>query len=261
MSSPKSATDEETRSKPVEQITFRFCSECSNMLYPKQDDNSHRLQFTCRTCHYTEEAQSSCVFRNVMNNAAGETAGVTQDVGSDPTADAGLPPNWEVRHSNSKNLPYYFNTTDKVSRWEPPPGTDTEKLKHYMATHHSASTSRPADGPVPDGKIRAAHLLVKHEGSRRPSSWRQEKIDRTKEDAYGIIRGYEEKIKNGQSSLGDLAVTESDCSSARKRGDLGYFGQGDMQREFEEAAFALKVGEVSGIIETASGLHLIERLE
>ncbi|CRK47890.1 hypothetical protein BN1723_016799, partial [Verticillium longisporum] len=158
-------------------------------------------------------------------------------------ADAGLPPNWEVRHSNSKNLPYYFNTTDKVSRWEPPPGTDTEKLKHYMATHHSASTSRPADGPVPDGKIRAAHLLVKHEGSRRPSSWRQEKIDRTKEDAYSIIRGYEEKIKSGQSSLGDLAVTESDCSSARKRGDLGYFGQGDMQREFEEAAFALKVGE------------------
>ncbi|CAJ2505875.1 Uu.00g000050.m01.CDS01 [Anthostomella pinea] len=69
----------------LEQITFRFCSECSNMLYPKEDEDAHKLQFTCRTCQYTVEATSSCVFRNVMNNAAGETAGVTQDVGSDPT--------------------------------------------------------------------------------------------------------------------------------------------------------------------------------
>lgn len=55
------------------------------MLYPKEDEDSHKLQFTCRTCQYTEEATSTCVFRNVMNNAIGETAGVTQDVGSDPT--------------------------------------------------------------------------------------------------------------------------------------------------------------------------------
>ncbi len=71
--------------KKVEQITFRFCSECSNMLYPKEDEDSHKLQFTCRTCQYTEEANSTCVFRHLLNNAAGETAGVTQDVGSDPT--------------------------------------------------------------------------------------------------------------------------------------------------------------------------------
>ncbi|KAK9782336.1 hypothetical protein SCARD494_13644 [Seiridium cardinale] len=84
MSSPQETTSDGTR-KNVEQITFRFCSECSNMLYPKEDPDSHKLQFTCRTCQYTEEATSTCVFRNLMNNAVGETAGVTQDVGSDPT--------------------------------------------------------------------------------------------------------------------------------------------------------------------------------
>ncbi|KAI9166490.1 peptidyl-prolyl cis trans isomerase [Paramyrothecium foliicola] len=175
------------------------------------------------------------------------------------SSETGLPPNWEVRHSNSKNLPYYFNSTDKVSRWEPPAGTDTEKLKHYMAAHHSAGNRAGAAPGIPEGKIRAAHLLVKHRESRRPSSWREADITRSKEDAAAIIREHEGRIRNGEISLGELAMSESDCSSARKRGDLGYFGKGDMQKEFEDAAFALKPGEISGVVETASGLHLIER--
>ncbi|KAI1633106.1 hypothetical protein F4809DRAFT_41480 [Biscogniauxia mediterranea] len=85
MATPNSTTDGDAPKNNLEQITFRFCSECSNMLYPKEDEDAHKLQFTCRTCQYTEEATSSCVFRHVMNSAAGETAGVTQDVGSDPT--------------------------------------------------------------------------------------------------------------------------------------------------------------------------------
>ncbi|PHH81691.1 hypothetical protein CDD82_179 [Ophiocordyceps australis] len=175
--------------------------------------------------------------------------------------ETGLPPGWEVRHSNSKNLPYYFNSTDKVSRWEPPPDTDSDKLKKYMAAHHSAGTRSGAVSGVPEGKIRAAHLLVKHRDSRRPSSWRESEITRSKDEAQDIIKGLEARIKSGTDSLGDLALSESDCSSARKRGDLGYFGRGDMQKEFEDAAFALGIGELSTVVETASGLHLIERLE
>ena len=86
----------------------------------------------------------------------------------------------------------------------------------------------------------------------------QAEITRTKEDAMHIIKGYEARIKNGEK-LGELAKSESDCSSARKEGDLGYFGRGDMQKEFEEAAFQLNPGDVSGVVETASGLHLIQR--
>ncbi|KAK0717662.1 hypothetical protein B0T26DRAFT_751696 [Lasiosphaeria miniovina] len=172
--------------------------------------------------------------------------------------ETGLPEDWEVRHSQSKNLPYYFNFREKVSRWEPPPETDVDKLKAYMAKYHSGSLV--TEGAQP-GKIRAAHLLVKHRDSRRPSSWRQSEITRTKDEAFDIIKGYEQRIQSGEITLGELALTESDCSSARKRGDLGYFGPGDMQKEFEEAAFALKPEQISGVVDTASGLHLIERLE
>ena len=73
------------------------------------------------------------------------------------------------------------------------------------------------------------------------------------------ILGYEKRIRSGEKSLGELAITESDDSSAKKMGDLGFFGRGDMQKEFEEAAFQLKPGEVSNVVETASGLHLIQR--
>lgn len=181
------------------------------------------------------------------------------------TIETGLPEDWEVRHSQSKNLPYYFNSATKTSRWEPPSGTDVDKLKIYMAKYHSPNTTsshqQQAQGGQQQGKIRCAHLLVKHKQSRRPSSWRENEITRTKEEARHTLEGFEKRIKSGEISLGELALTESDCSSARKRGDLGYFGRGDMQKEFEDAAFALKPGEISGIVDTASGLHLIERLE
>jgi NIMA-interacting peptidyl-prolyl cis-trans isomerase 1 len=50
------------------------------------------------------------------------------------------------------------------------------------------------------------------------------------------------------------------CESlANFLGNSGFFGRGDMQKEFEDAAFNLKPGEVSHVVETASGLHLIER--
>ena len=127
-----------------------------------------------------------------------------------------------------------------------------------MAQHHS-SKSTGVDGAGGEGKIRAAHLLVKHRDSRRASSWRETNITRSKEEAIEMLKGYESQINSGATSLGDLAVSESDCSSARKRGDLGFFGKGQMQKEFEDAAFALKPNEMSSVVETASGVHLIQR--
>jgi len=57
----------------------------SNMLYPKENKADNTLMFACRTCQFSEQATSSCVFRNELTNTVADTAGITQDVGSDPT--------------------------------------------------------------------------------------------------------------------------------------------------------------------------------
>lgn len=138
-------------------------------------------------------------------------------------SDAGLPGGWEVRHSKSKNLPYFFNAATKESRWEYPDGTDTDTLKAYIDQHHGTAAVRPDGRGANEGKIRAAHILVKHKNSRKPSSWRSDDITRTKEEAISLLEGYEERIRSGEITLRELAVTESDCNSARKKGDLSVF--------------------------------------
>ncbi|ORY85068.1 peptidyl-prolyl cis-trans isomeras-like protein 1 [Protomyces lactucae-debilis] len=177
-------------------------------------------------------------------------------------SESGLPEGWQVRHSKSRNLPYYFHAKTSESRWEPPAGTNTDLLAVYMASHHSGGGQAAASsGTTQDGaKIRVSHLLVKHQGSRRPSSWKEPNITRTKDEALTILAAHEAKIRAGLTTLGELAVTESDCSSARKSGDLGFFGRGEMQKAFEDAAFALEPGQLSGVVDTDSGVHLIERV-
>lgn len=110
-------------------------------------------------------------------------------------------------------------------------------------------------------QVRCRHVLVKHQGSRRPASWKSDRITRTKEQALELLAGYREQLISGQISFEDLAKTESDCSSARTGGDLGRFGRGQMQKPFEDVAFSLAVGEISGFVDTESGVHIIQRIE
>ena len=58
-----------------------------------------------------------------------------------------------------------------------------------------------------------------------------------------------------------LAYHRSDCGSFEAGGDLGTFGPGEMQPAFEDAARALQPGQLSGLVETDSGLHIIYRTE
>lgn len=108
-------------------------------------------------------------------------------------------------------------------------------------------------------EVEASHLLVKHSGSRRPASHREEKITRSKSEARELLEKYKKKIESGEADFAELAHKYSDCSSYKKGGSLGKFKRGVMQKPFEDAAFGLKIGEMSGIVDTDSGLHLILR--
>ena len=66
------------------------------------------------------------------------------------------------------------------------------------------------------------------------------------------------KIQAGEVSFEDAAKTYSKCPSGSNGGDLGFFGRGAMVKEFEDASFILKVGEVSQPIKTQFGWHLIK---
>jgi peptidyl-prolyl cis-trans isomerase NIMA-interacting 1 len=81
------------------------------------------------------------------------------------------------------------------------------------------------------------------------------------DEALELLKGYLKLVKENPSIFSELAGQYSDCSSARKGGDLGWFGKNEMHRPFEDASFKLNVNEISDIVETTSGLHIIMRLE
>ena len=51
----------------------------------------------------------------------------------------------------------------------------------------------------------------------------------------------------------------SECSSSQNGGDLGMFGPGQMQKQFEDATYATPVGQISDIVDSDSGIHVIYR--
>ena len=69
-----------------------------------------------------------------------------------------------------------------------------------------------------------------------------------------------DRVREGKD-FAELAREYSDCPSSSIGGDLGFFGRGTMLREFEDVAFSLKPGEISGIIESSFGYHIIKMEE
>ncbi|XP_013189176.1 putative peptidyl-prolyl cis-trans isomerase dodo [Amyelois transitella] len=156
-----------------------------------------------------------------------------------------LPEGWEARKSRTTGMTYYLNKHTRKSQWDKPDGP--------------ASLDEDEDDTSLPDEVCCSHLLVKHAGSRRPSSWREKNITRNKEEAFEILNEYRQKIVNKEATFGELAKLYSDCSSASRDGDLGFFKRGQMQKPFEDAAFRLRIGQLSQIVETDSGCHIILR--
>lgn len=99
--------------------------------------------------------------------------------------------------------------------------------------------------------VRASHILISADEKATP-----EEREKAKEKAEALLK----RLKAGED-FAALAKAESVCPSSTQGGDLGTFGRGQMVGPFEDSVFALKPGEVSGLVETQFGYHIIKLVE
>jgi len=118
-----------------------------------------------------------------------------------------------------------------------------QESKQYYDTH-------PDDFKQPE-QVRASHILIKVD----PKAEADEKAK-----ARWEIEEVRKKLAKG-GDFAALAKEFSQCPSKAQGGDLGFFERGQMVKPFEEAAFALKPGQTSGIVESEFGYHLIRVTE
>jgi hypothetical protein len=106
-------------------------------------------------------------------------------------------------------------------------------------------------------EVKASHILISYKGADRADS----KITRTKEEAKKEAVRIRDLIINQNKDFAEMASKNSDGPSKTKGGDLGKFKFEVMAKAFSEAAFALDVGNVSEVVETGFGFHVIKRTE
>jgi len=97
-------------------------------------------------------------------------------------------------------------------------------------------------------QVKASHILIKVE----PTA-----DDAKKTEARKKISDLQQKLKDG-GDFAELAKEYSEGPSGSRGGDLGYFKRGQMVKPFEDVAFAMKTNEVSDLVETRFGYHLIK---
>jgi parvulin-like peptidyl-prolyl isomerase len=111
--------------------------------------------------------------------------------------------------------------------------------------------------PTPEPTVAASHILLQYKGSMRAGP----NITRSKEEAKKLATEVMNKAKKGDD-FAALAKQYSDEPGAKDRaGALGKFARAQMVKPFADAAFALKPNEISNVVETDFGFHVIKRTE
>ena len=102
-------------------------------------------------------------------------------------------------------------------------------------------------------EVEASHILISTTDDNGKELSKKE-IEKAKKKAEDILK----RINNGEDFAKLAKENSDDPGSASKGGDLGYFGKGEMVPEFEEVAFSLKKDEVSEIVKSEYGYHIIK---
>jgi peptidyl-prolyl cis-trans isomerase C len=97
-------------------------------------------------------------------------------------------------------------------------------------------------------QVRASHILIEVQ---------EDASDEKKQQARDTLEEVQQKLDDG-AEFSEMARQYSEGPSAKNGGDLGYFGRNQMVKAFEEKAFSMDPGEVSGIVESRFGYHLIK---
>jgi parvulin-like peptidyl-prolyl isomerase len=101
-------------------------------------------------------------------------------------------------------------------------------------------------------ELKAKHILLQFEGKTQSQS------QRSKTDALAVMGQIKNRLSKGESFEGLAKEFTDDPSGKTSGGDLGWFGWGKMVPPFQDAVFALKPGEISDVVETAFGFHIIK---
>jgi len=182
----------------------------------------------------------------------------------------GSTPHLDGKHVVFGQIVSGYEVIQKMERVGSSSGKTSKKVTIHTSGEVAKDENLPAakrqktgEGP---SEVQALHIIRKHNGSRRPSSWREEKITCSKEESHKFVAGLRTQLVGVdpgdlRKKFEKLASEHSDCGSAKKGGDLGTFGRNKMQKAFEEASFALGVGQLSPVISTDSGEHIILRVK
>ena len=159
--------------------------------------------------------------------------------------------------------------TAPASRQGPPRAADEAEPAQPAALASAARRLLPAQRPPqPPGQppqgpaagdqetVAASHILISFKGALRAKP----DVTRSKEEAAKKAQDLARLAKAGED-FAKLAEKESDDASAARGGQLGRFQRGRMVKPFSDTAFSLKPGEVSGVVETPFGYHVIRRTE
>ncbi len=130
------------------------------------------------------------------------------------------------------------------SKWADGIAVTEDDVRNYYEEH-------PKEFDTPE-QVRASHILISTEVTDPNADPNQVKAQ-AREKAEKLLQ----EIKEG-GDFAALAKEHSSCPSRAQGGDLDFFTRGSMVKPFEDAAFALQVGEVSDVVETQFGYHIVK---